>query len=55
MPYAIRFFAEGLVTALETLDKSQDSQTKLESKDGEKAEIQEHLRLYERFLVKHSR
>ncbi|MHA2086319.1 MAG: hypothetical protein ACXABD_21450 [Candidatus Thorarchaeota archaeon] len=59
MPYAIRFFAEGLATALETLDKSQDSQTKLDSKDGEKAEIQEHLRksaqLYERFLVQHGR
>ena len=54
MPYAIRFFAEGLQSSLETLQQNEDSQTKLNEAGGEKAEIQERLRksiaLFEEYL-----
>lgn len=54
LPYAVRVFAEGLIASLETLNKSPDLQTKLDENEGEKAEIQEHLRkavkLFDGFL-----
>ena len=54
LPYAVRIFAEGIVASLETLNKSSDLQAKLEENEGEKAEIQEHLRkavkLFDGFL-----
>jgi hypothetical protein len=54
LPYAVRVFAEGIVASLETLNKSPDLQTKLDESEGEKAEIQEHLRkavkLFDEFL-----
>jgi hypothetical protein len=54
MPYAIRFFAEGLLASFETLLQNEEIQIKLKEKSGEKAEIQERLRksmvLYEEFL-----
>ena len=54
LPYAVRVFAEGIVASLETLNKSSDLQAKLDENEGEKAEIQEHLRkavkLFDGFL-----
>jgi hypothetical protein len=54
LPYAVRVFAEGIVAALETLNQSPDLQAKLDENEGEKAEIQEHLRkavkLFDGFL-----
>ena len=44
MPYAIRIFAEGLQIGLETLSQDSELQSKLDEKEGEKSEIQEHLR-----------
>jgi hypothetical protein len=59
MPYAIRFFADGLVNALLTLEENDEVKSQLESKEGEKAEIQELLRraagLYEKYLKVHGR
>ncbi|NWF96380.1 MAG: hypothetical protein HXY34_09595 [Candidatus Thorarchaeota archaeon] len=54
MPYAVRFFAEGLVSSLEMLHEQSDVRKELASKDGEKAFIQEMIRkaagLLERLL-----
>ena len=54
MPYAIRFFADGLVNALHTLEVNDIVKSQLENKEGEKAEIQELIRraagLYENYL-----
>ncbi|MHA1882383.1 MAG: hypothetical protein ACTSUO_04985 [Candidatus Thorarchaeota archaeon] len=54
MPYAIRFFAEGLLTSLTMLKEIEELKSTLKEKDGEKAHIQEVLRkcmmLYEEFL-----
>ena len=54
LPYAVRVFAEGIVVSLETLNKTPDLQAKLDENEGEKAEIQEHLRkavkLFDEFL-----
>jgi hypothetical protein len=44
LPYAIRFFAEGLHAGLETVLQDEVLQTNLNEKAGEKSEIQEHLR-----------
>ena len=54
MPYAIRFFAEGLLSSLQMLSEVEELKTTLSGKDGEKAHIQEVLRKavrsYEGFL-----
>ena len=59
LPYGVRFFVEGLQTALLTLSQSEDLQQKLNARNGEKAEIQEGLRkaaaLYDQFLSKTGR
>ncbi len=59
MPYAIRFFAEGINASLETLSQNVEVQSNLSKNDGEKAEIQERLRkslqLFEEFLKKTGR
>ena len=56
MPYAIRFFAEGLLSSLQMLSEIKELNTDLSNKDGEKAHIQEMLRkavvLYDEFLKK---
>ena len=44
LPYAVRFFAEGLQTGLEALSQDVELQDKLNEREGEKSEIQEHLR-----------
>ncbi|MHA2023366.1 MAG: hypothetical protein ACTSWQ_06865 [Candidatus Thorarchaeota archaeon] len=55
MPYAIRFFAEGLLNGLQTLNQNEEVQSQLKRKEGEQAEIQETLRravkLYDDFLT----
>ena len=59
MPYAIRFFADGLVTALNTLEANDETKKLLEAKEGEKAEIQDLIRravgFYEDYLNKSGR
>ena len=59
MPYAIRFFVEGLVSSLEALKQNDELQIKLSETDGQKAQIQEYLRkavlLYDEFLTKTTR
>lgn len=59
MPYAIHFFTEGVVSALEALSQNDDLQSKLNELDGQKAQIQEYLRkavlLYDEYLTKSSR
>ncbi len=54
MPYAIRFFAEGLLSTLHMLSEIQEIKAILQSKDGETAHIQEVIRkavgLYDGFL-----
>ena len=59
MPYAIQFFAEGLITSLETLTQNDEVQIKLGSAQGQKAQVQEFLRkavlLYDEFLSKRGR
>ena len=59
MPYGVRFFVEGLQTALQTLNQTEALQGKLNARNGEKAEIQEGLRkaaaLYDQFLSKTGR
>ncbi|MHA1636469.1 MAG: hypothetical protein ACTSUO_06295 [Candidatus Thorarchaeota archaeon] len=54
MPYAVRFFLNGLVTSLGILSQKREVQQKLESKQGHKSEIQENLRraveLYDAYL-----
>lgn len=54
MPYAIRFFVEGVHSALETLSQNEELQELLSKNDSEKALIQDHLRkslgLFEDFL-----
>ena len=56
MPYAIGFFAEGVVSSLEVLKQNSELQEKLTNTDGQKAQIQEYLRkavlLYDEFLSK---
>jgi hypothetical protein len=58
MPYAIRFFVEGMVSSLEALKQNDDVQNRLNELDGQKAQIQEYLRkavlLYDEFLSKSS-
>jgi hypothetical protein len=55
MPFAVRFFAEGLVAALETLNQDSEMQEKLNENEGQKAEIHERLRksakLFETYLA----
>jgi len=55
MPYAVRFFAEGLVSSLEMLNERTESGTELSGKDSEKAFIQDLIRKavqsYETFLA----
>ena len=59
MPYAIRFFAEGLQLSLETLTHDSEMQSKLDEREGEKSEIQEYLRrsvrLFDELLKKTGR
>lgn len=59
MPYAIRFFVEGLVSALSLLTQKTDLQEKLSEAEEKKAEIQEGIRravsLFEQFLDKTGR
>lgn len=43
MPYAIRFFIEGLLSALEALDRNEEVQGKLAEKEGETADLQRLL------------
>jgi hypothetical protein len=54
MPYAVRFFAEELLSSLTMLSEIDELQSILNEKDGEKAHIQEVLRkcimLYDEFL-----
>ncbi|MGY5854072.1 MAG: hypothetical protein RTU92_10930 [Candidatus Thorarchaeota archaeon] len=54
MPYAVEFFLGGLLMSLGLLSQKKDLQTKLDEKEGKKAEIQESLRkavqLYETYL-----
>lgn len=44
LPYAIRFFAEGLHAGLETILQDEGLQFNLNEREGEKSEVQEHLR-----------
>jgi hypothetical protein len=44
LPYAIRFFAEGLQLGLEALSQDSEMQSKLDEREGEKSELQEYLR-----------
>jgi hypothetical protein len=54
MPYAIRFFAEGLLSTLQILSEREELRSILSCRDGEKAHIQEVMRkaggLYDGFL-----
>jgi hypothetical protein len=56
LPYAIRFFSEGLLVGLESLQQNNELQKILNTNEGEKAEIQENLRksvkLFEDLLKK---
>ena len=59
MPYAIEFFAEGLVSSLETLNQNEEMQQKLNNTQGQKSQIQELLRkanrLFDQYLSKSGR
>ncbi len=59
MPYAVRFFVEGLTSSLSLLSQKNELQEKLNEGEGQKAEIQEGIRqavsLYEQFLDKNGR
>ena len=44
LPYAVRFFAEGLQSGLEALNQDAELLAKLDEREGERSEIQEHLR-----------
>ncbi len=59
MPFAVKLFAEGLQTALETLLQDIELQSLLNGRDGEKAEVQDRIRksvkLYEVFLKEYGR
>jgi hypothetical protein len=54
MPYAIRFFAEGLLTSLTMLSERGELKISFNENDGEKAHVQEILRkclkLYDEIL-----
>lgn len=56
MPYAVRFFVEGLTASLSLLKQKNELQKKLNEEEGQKAEIQEGIRravsLYEKILDK---
>ena len=59
LPYAVRFFSEGLQAGLETLRQDDELQEILNTNEGEKSEIQENLRkslkLFEDLLRKTGR
>jgi hypothetical protein len=59
MPYAIRFFADGLLASLDALLHNDEIKGRLSDKSGEKAETQEKLRksiqLYEQYLKESGR
>ncbi|MDF1537676.1 MAG: hypothetical protein P1Q69_02095 [Candidatus Thorarchaeota archaeon] len=59
MPLALNFFLDGLIASLGTLTEKKEVQERVASKQGQKAEIQEKLklaiRLYEDFLGKTGR
>ena len=59
MPYAIKFFAEGLINGIQALNVNEEVQSILQNKEGEKAEIQELIRRaaqdYEKYLKMHGR
>ena len=44
MPYAIQYFAEGLVSSLESANQNNETIDKLNTKPGTKSEIQEYIR-----------
>ena len=56
MPYAIQYFVEGVVTSLETLKSSSEVQKNFDKNEGQKAQIQEHLRkavlLFDEYMSK---
>jgi hypothetical protein len=59
MPYAVKFFVDGLTSALGLLTQKNELQEKLSETEGQKAEIQEGIRqavsLFEQFLDKTGR
>ncbi|MHA1769960.1 MAG: hypothetical protein ACTSXS_00025 [Candidatus Thorarchaeota archaeon] len=56
MPYAIRFFAEGLLISMQTLHNNEDVSAKLSVREGEQIYIHKALRksldVYDEFLHK---
>ena len=56
LPYAVRFFSEGLLAGLVSLQQNDDLLKSLNTNEGEKAEIQENIRksvkLFEELLKK---
>jgi len=44
MPYAIQYFAEGLVSSLDSANQNTETISKLNTKPGTKSEIQEYIR-----------
>jgi hypothetical protein len=56
LSYSVRFFAEGITSALQTVIQNDNAISELEKRDGELAEIQEYLlksnRLFDDLLKK---